>query len=489
MTRNFFFSNFLSFNAYADNADLNDSKNENVNELKAIQQIIYDDKATQAAEAPATNAYQLSVDYDSRDVPSTLDPDPNVKWGETSAGTYYCYKNPDSSGETRCMNCPDENNDGICDAKTGEQLGNNYIALPEVSVSSDGYITSVEPPVLFDQGGIGYEKYFYRYWNMEEDSTESGLDSSSQKVYNWSASLPQICFSGFNYNDFKNDVKDDASAAKNYFGFRKLSADSADEQNSYEKSEFKNRFTIHAEIKPETRELDNYTGLKSNEATETDLNVYAWDTTKNASCLDPEFSPYKLRNRNTDGKTYYIDNLDNLSSIDSFLETKEYRDNDQTQEKLPCGMFKEVSLPPGYTRSKGSLVCSGDNVLRERDADGVLYTRFEVRLPNGPNSLEDDATHYLNVRACVECRGLKAECKELVLAVLEDAGCTKSGAYACTTSQLETAIKNLRTKTSFKFGDEVSEDKRDIVYNKSLRCGDNCLTQVETYLLQALGLK
>ncbi len=481
-------ANFLGFNAYAaiddKNQDVNTAvENENVG-TKSVQAVIAADGSTQLVPNTDTSSYTAPT-MASSEVLSSLDSDYN--WGESSVGSYYCYKNPE--GGSNCMNCPATIKVKVCDPISTANLQEESILTVPAGTDLDdsGYLTSVEPPVLFDQGGEGYEKYFYRYWNVDVDSTEDG-EKEGSKVYNWSPSFPQVCFDTFNYNTFKNDVQNDVDKAKKYFGDRKLNT-KGEQKNSYEKENGEKRYSVHALVKPETFSTIS-SGLKSDAELGTDLNVYAWtkktelvgNVIKEKYCLDPNFTPANLRTGNEGKNTYFIDNPNNLSSIT--LKSGDI--------KLPCGMFTKTTTPNGYSISALGTSCTGNNVLRERNGSGLMYTKFKVKLPSPKTTTgyETAATHDLNVRACVQCRSLSGECRELVYAVLEAAGCKGT---SCTPGQLETAIKNLRTKSSFSFTSEqdkanVSTNRQDIVYSKSLTCNDGCLNQVESILKDILNV-
>ena len=473
-------TNFLGFNAYAaiddKNQDVNTAvENENVGTV-SVQSVLAGDGSTQLSPNTDATTY-VGAGALSRNADSTLDSD--YKWGETPAGSYYCYKNPE--GGSNCINCPATN--GICNSITTEKLQDESILTVPTGTNLDasGYLTSVEPPVLFEQGGAGYEKYFYRYWNTvgeNIDEITEGGEKEGTKVFNWSPSLPQVCFDTFNYETFKNDVKDNAENAKDYFGERIVHYNILKEVNSYEKDENDKRYSVYARVKPETFS-DISSGLKSDAEFDTNLNVYAW-TKDGRLCLDPNFTPANLRTGNEGKNTYYIDNPNNLSSIT--LKSGDI--------KLPCGMFTKTSstpTPSGYSISGLGTSCTGTNVLRERNGSGLMYTKFKVKLPKPNGKYEDAATHDLNVRACVQCRSLKNECEALVFAVLDKNGCTQGNSNC---SGLENAIKELRTAPSFNFSGKTNVDikRRDVVYNKALQCGDTCLTNVEEHIKTYLGI-
>lgn len=480
-------TNFLGFNAYAAIDENNqDTKRGFVNEnvgTESPQAIIAGDGSTQTPPNTDVTTY-VGVSKNASNASSFLDNLDN--WGETAVGPYFCYKNPDKNSSL-CMNCSSDS--GKCSSVESKQLQTEAVLTvsEDATLDDDGYLTTAEPPVLFEQGGAGYEKYFYRYWNTEDGVQEGAAKEDLGNIYNWSPSLPQVCFDTFNYDTFENDVKNSAENAKNYFGNKDLELD-RDERNSYEGGS-KNRYSVYARVKPETFSGIS-SGLKSDAEFDTKLNVYAWtkktelvgNMIKEKYCLDPNFTPTNLRTGNEGKNTYFIDNPNNLSSIT--LKSGDI--------KLPCGMFTKTTTPNGYSISALGTSCTGNNVLRERNGSGLMYTKFKVKLPSPKTDTgyETAATHDLNVRACVQCRSLSGECRELVYAVLEAAGCKGT---SCTPGQLETAIKNLRTKSSFSFTSEqdkanVSTNRQDIVYSKSLTCNDGCLNQVETILKDILNV-
>ena len=98
-------TNFLGFNAYAVvnndveyNRDVNTAvENENVG-TEAVPVVLYNDKATVSSIVPNATAFDLAPTMASRNQKSTLDGE--YAWGETPVGSYYCYKNPDSTSSS-----------------------------------------------------------------------------------------------------------------------------------------------------------------------------------------------------------------------------------------------------------------------------------------------------------------------------------------------------------------------------------------------------
>ncbi len=452
-----------------------DTSNENVS-TESVQKVINEEVNDIL---PNTNMKSaIAPSMESREV---MDADGNP-WGEAVDSPYFCY---DWNKDGQCDNCKDSNKDGICDSVAGMEVQENTIlakgettGTASYTLDENGFLIA-EPPVVTK--GVDSNNMFYKYWRSEGCNLETA-DGTSTMTSCWSPAFPKICIPGRSVENITN-----ADEARDYFGARSSSLN--DGQNSYTATKsvgniYQMRVRVMAEsgtgsvssgLYGDYQDGADPTCLYWGTCPEVNLMVNSWTPNTQSSCLDPDFN-YKFVTTN-DGTTNYIENPDDLSSVNGLA-----RDRDV---KLPCGMFTKTTITAPYKKDPktGKTVCA-DSKSIAMEVDNLLepyYTRYLIRLPLGSNYYEGQSSpykKYLNVRQCVRCEDVNNHCEAIVREVMKNtSGCTETG---CSDVGLDNLVKKLREGSSFNIGGRGT-------FGNKLQC-DACLDQLENILRSIHGI-
>ncbi len=484
LTSFFIITNFLGFNAFAETGTTTDNVR-----TESTQSIL--SKDGQVPNVPKTDLTKsIGVNIKSN---TATNPD-GTNWGEGIDQPYFRYSN--SSGVANCegsgSSCAGTGSKDV-DLLSKEGTKLSTLAIPtDTGIDKDGFVTATSSSIVSD-GDVNDKGYFYRYWNENcnlKKTDKTGALTTENLNGCWSPSYPKVCYQGYDNSDFsKLNDSSDIDEAKNYFGVR---GNLRNNGNSYYQN--LKSYQINAELTPDTNASSStkFSGDYVNGITP--INVVSWTKNSTQNCLDPDFNFGNLVS--DDATTQYIKNPTNVkkNKNDIILQNKMSFDGEEII--LPCGVFTntvdntEMSQKYNAMILDKKMVCNSGSVYRSKQsATEKYFTRYRVKLPtNKVNNYVDgiNGPKYLNVRACAVCKSLANECKNLIYAVLESHGC-KNGQCPKETD-LESVIRDLRTKTSFDFNNskKVSDEYSDIRYATKLQCdhnkNDNCLVHVENIL-------
>ncbi len=395
-------------------------------------------------------------------------------------------KRPADNNTKYFYNCPISSDKKYCKPVKGQLNSDVGLILrkEKPTLDADGFITDLQPPVLYKEGSEGFKNYFYRFWNNNAKDCESTGQTSC-----WSPSYPLVCNSAFNFANFNNFYKDKdgAEKARHYFGWKdKLSGTI---NNTYTTEDDYKIHVFMAPIKKDGKSSDE----DINSGIFTALSPTGWklDTTKN--CLEPEFD-YDLVHTDTDNKdnttteTLVVD--DNNSSLS---EPKKVKTGGQI---LPCGSFSDNSKYKG----KGFKEIASDYCPNGYYSIGSSYNynydRYIVHMPLSTkfinnNSLQDknnydlqNSSKEMRTRICGSCinnLNVKDICTEIIRGVLYEK-CSKDGnKFKCNAEQLDKVISRLKFDNPGNFTGMISGNKISGYTKVSLKC-NICLYRLDTIL-------
>ena len=433
---------------------------------------------------------------------------PNKKeynWGEAPYEPYTYQefwnkgKKPRPNTGSLITNCISDDKK-YCKGEVGKLIGSSeqlILRKSNTSIDENGFISDIQKPVLYNTGGNGYSQYFYRYWNI---GSEGYNECPKGQTSCWSPSLPIVCLPGIesNYNEFKNlsNVKNGARIAKYFFGQRNHLKSDLPENGYYSKKDGtkENRYSILSEL---------YLNDKNNTKYVAKITPTSFSP-KNNICLDPIFD-YDLKSNGE--KTEVLIEKENKTIIG--VTENLYKDKDisgMNAKILPCGILSENSLSQDWkskeVKDKGFKCPSGYiySTYSENQGD-AYYTEFKIKLPKFKNIFKPekpegmkpeivDSGKKMRIRACGVCEGIGNNtnsnyCTQVVRGVLNEVcGNPNNGKFSCNESQLDIAVKKLRTGNTFTA--RASKDSRISGHlHQELTC-NTCLGRLEQDLISLL---
>lgn len=393
----------------------------------------------------------------------------------------------EENNENTFYNCPVSSDKKYCLPEKGELNKDIGVILRKgkSTIDADGFITDLQPPVLYNERAKDFEKYFYRFWNNNVDDCKNITGQTSC----WSPSYPLVCNSAFNFANFKNfeTDKNGAEKARHYFGWKdKLSGTI---NNTYTTED---DYKIHVFMAPITKNNFGRFTEDHDKGIFTALSPTGWK--KNGECLDPEFD-YDLVHTDTDNKdnttteTLVVD--DNNSSLS---EPKKVKTGGQI---LPCGSFSDNSKYKGKGFKEIATTACPTNYYSIGNASSYNYDVYKIHMPlstkfTESNSLKNknnydlqNSSKEMKTRICGTCDDIDHRCTEIVRGVLYEK-CSKDGnKFKCDAGQLDKVVSRLKFDNPGNFTGMFNGNKISGFTNKPLQCLI-CLHNLDSTLAELL---
>lgn len=479
----FFIPTIINASPNTENTDVKEN-NENANTGKiAVQKVVNSEVNPELPHTKEETAFMPSINSRNKD-----------GWGEKKHEPFTAKKFRLFEGSTKTppdnntkyfYNCPISANEKYCLPVKGELNKDVGVILRQSKSTTDanGFITDLQPPVLYDQEINSFEKFFYRFWN------KTGCDNKSC----WSPAYPVICNSNLNLTDFNNfkTLETGEEKARHYFGWReKLDNDI----NAYtDKDDYK----IHVYMAPIIKNNFGRFVEDKNKGFFTALSPTGWKV--NGNCLDPEFD-YDLTSSDANNNTT-TEMLTTDDTTPSLSKPKEITTGGQI---LPCGSFSNNNEYKNLTFKEIAVKnCENEYYsIHDYTYNTSNFDKYAIHLPlsakftnNNSLTLKENYdneninnTKKMRTRICGTCKDIdiiKETCTEITRGVLYEK-CDKSGdLFKCSKTQLEAVINRLKFDNPGNFTGMVSGNKISGYTNKKLECRI-CLHKLDTILEQLL---